>query len=174
MNKTEKAALVDDIRGKFEKADAVFLAEYSSLKADVMNDFRKDLRDASVEFKIVRNTLAARAVSGTAGEQLGEHFNGPVALAFSFKDPALAAKKLTDFAKDNPGLKFRAGVLGTDLIGVDEIKGLAALPSRDVLLGKLLGSISSPMSGFVRVLSGLPRSLVYTLNAIKEAKAQQQ
>ncbi len=169
MNKTEKAALVDDIRGKFEKADAVFLAEYRSLKADVMNDFRKDLRAASVEFKIVRNTLAARAVTGTVGEQLSEYFNGPVALVFSFKDAALAAKKLTEFAKDNPGFKFRAGVLGTDLIGVDEIKGLAALPSRDVLLGKLLGSISSPMSGFVRVLSGLPRSLVYTLNAIKEA-----
>ncbi len=174
MNRTEKAELVDDIRGKFEKADATFLAEYRSLKADVMSDFRKDLRAASIEFKIVRNTLAKRAISGTQGEQLSEHFNGPVALVFSFKDAALAAKKLTEFAKDNPGFKFRAGVLGSELIGLDEMKGLAALPSRDVLLGKLLGSLSSPMSGFVGVLSAIPRSLVYTLNAIKEAKAQHQ
>ncbi len=174
MNRTEKTELVDAIREKFKKANATFLTEYRSIKADVMSEFRKDLRDASVEFKIVCNTLARRAVSGTAAEHLGEHFNGPVALVFSYKDAALAAKKLTDFAKDNPGLKFRAGILGTELIGASEIKGLAALPSRDVLLGKLLGSISSPMSGFVGVLSGLPRSLVYTLNAIKEAKAQQQ
>ena len=174
MNRTEKTELVDAIREKFERAGAIFLAEYSSIKADVMSEFRKDLRDASVEFKIVRNTLARRAVSGTAAEHLSEHFNGPVALVFSYEDAALAAKKLTEFAKDNPGLKFRAGVLGTELIGAGEIKGLAALPSRDVLLGKLLGSISAPMSGFVGVLSGLPRSLVYTLNAIKEVKAQQQ
>jgi large subunit ribosomal protein L10 len=174
LNKTEKSELVDSIREKFERADATFLTEYRSVKADVMSDFRKDLRDASVEFKVVRNTLARRAASGTAGEHLSEHFNGPVALVFSYGDAAVAAKKLTEFAKDNPGLKFRAGVLGGDPIGIDEIKGLAALPSRDVLLGKLLGSISSPMLGIVGVLSGLPRSLVYTLNAIKEVKAQQQ
>jgi large subunit ribosomal protein L10 len=126
-----------------------------------------------VEFKVVRNTLARRAVSGTEVEHLSEHFNGHVALVFSYKDAALAAKKLTEFAKEHPGLKFLAGSLGVKPIGADEIKGLASLPGREVLLGRLLGSMSSPVSGFVRVLSGLPRNLVYALNAIKEVKAQQ-
>lgn len=174
MNRTEKRELVDAIREKFEKADATFLTEYRGIKAAAMNDFRKDLRDASVEFKVVRNTLARRAVSGTDVEHLSEYFNGHVALVFSYKDAALAAKKLTDFAKDHPGLKFMVGSLGAKLIGADEMKGLAGLPSKEVLLGRLLGSMSSPVSGFVRVLSGLPRNLVYALNAIKEAKALQQ
>ncbi len=174
MNKTEKRELVDAIRQKFEKADATFLTEYRGIKADAMNDFRKDLRDASVEFKVVRNTLARRAISGTEVEHLSEYFNGHVALVFSYKDAAFAAKKLTEFAKENQGLKFIAGSLGAKPIGADEIKGLAELPTKEVLLGRLLGSMSSPVSGFVRVLSGLPRNLVYALNAIKEAKAQQQ
>lgn len=174
MNRTEKRELVDAIREKFEKADATFLTEYSGVKAVAMNDFRKDLRGASVEFKVVRNTLAKRAVSGTDVEHLSEYFNGHVALVFSYKDAALAAKKLTEFAKEHPGMKFRIGAIGAKLIGADEIKELAALPAKEVLLGRLLASMNSPVSGLVRVLSGLPRNLVYALNAIKEAKALQQ
>jgi len=173
LNRTDKEKLVADIRDKFARSDAAFLAEYKGIKAVTMTGFRKELRDESIEFKIVRNTLAKRAVSGTGAEHLAEHLVGPVALVFSYSDAAMAAKKLTQFAKDQPNLKLLAGTLGDKPISLDEIKGLAELPSRDVLIGKMLGSMKSPVSGFVNVLSGVPRKLVYALSAIQEQKAAQ-
>ena len=93
-----------------------------------------------------------------------------MAVVFSYKDAAQAAKKLTEFAKDKPKLKIMGGTLGPKLITVDEIKGLAELPSREVLLARLLGSMNSPASGFVGVLSAVPRSLVYALDAVRKQK----
>lgn len=173
LNRTDKSKLVDEIRDRFARSDAAFLAEYKGLKAVTMNELRRDLKDSSIEFKIVRNTLARRAVEGTAAEHLTEHLKGPVALVFSYSDAAVAAKKLTQFAKDQPSLKLLLGNLGDRPIGLDDIKGLAELPGREVLIGKMLGSMKSPVTGLVGVLSGLPRKLVYALNAIREQKAAQ-
>lgn len=174
MEKTTKVKLVEDIQQRFQKAEATFVAEYKGIKAVEMNDLRKNLRDASIDFKIMRNTLAKRAVKGTKAEALSEHLVGPTAIAFSYKDAAFAAKTLTQFAKDQPNLKIRMGTLGSKVIGLNEIKGLAELPSREVLLAMMLGSMKAPMTGIVGVLSGVPRKFLYALNAIQKAKEAQQ
>ena len=171
MNRTEKEKYVEDIRDKFRRANATFLAEYRGMKAIEMNEFRRALREAGVEFRVVRNTLARRAIGGTPSERLSERLNGPVAVAFSFRDAALAAKKLTAFAKDSPSLKFMGGTLGPRLLVAEDIKRLAELPSREVLIGMLLGSMNSPIAGFVGVLGGVHRKLLYALNAVASKKS---
>jgi len=171
LDKAYKVKLVEELKDKFSRANATFLAEYQGIKSTNMDSIRKALRDESVEFKVVRNTLARRAIEGTSLEPIGEHLKGPTALIFSFKDAAGAAKSLTQFSKDYPKLKLLLGSLGDKMLNVEEIKGLADLPSKDVLLGKLLGSLNSPTTGLVMVLSGVPRKLVYALSAIKDAKA---
>ncbi len=170
LTKNDKKELVKGFRERFEKASAAFIAEYRGIKAGEMTELRRKLRDSSVEFKIVRNTLARLAVRDTDVDFLAEHFNGPVAIAFSYSDPALAAKTLVGFAKEQPALKLRLGAMGGRLIKEADIKALAELPPRDVLLSKLVGSLKSPPTGLVGVLSGIPRKLLYALNAIKEAK----
>ncbi len=173
MEKSEKAILVEELRDKFSRANATFLAEYQGIKANDMDGIRKSLRDGSIDFKVVRNTLARRAVAGTGLEGISGSLKGPTALIFSYKDAAAAAKAVTQFAKEQPKLKLLLGTLGNKVIAVQDIKGLAELPSREVLLGKLLGSLNSPVTGFVMVLSGVQRKFLYALNAIKDAKGAQ-
>lgn len=171
MDKTEKEKYVEDLRGRLKESGATFIAEYSAVKAVDMNVFRRTLREASAEFMVVRNTLARRALKDTPEEHLAEHIQGPVAFAFSYKDAATAAKKLVEFAKDHSGVNFKAAALGARVLDEGEIKGLAELPSREVLLAKLIGSVNAPVSGLVGVLSGVPRKLLYTLSAIGQAKS---
>jgi large subunit ribosomal protein L10 len=174
LKKTEKVKLVADLKDKFSRANATFLAEYQGIKANNMDGIRKGMREGDVEFKVVRNTLARRAIQGTSFESVSESLKGPTALIFSYRDAAAAAKAVSQYSKEYPKLKLILGVLGNKVIGVDEIKGLAELPPRDVLLGKLLGSLNSPATGFAMVLSGVPRKLLYALNAIKDAKGAAQ
>jgi len=171
LEKSKKASVVEEVQEKLKKANATFIAEYQGIKAQSMNEFRASLRKSSMDFKVVRNTLARRAVKGTPIESIGAQLKGPTAIAFSYDDAAAAAKLLVQFAKDQPKLVLKLGTLGDKVISVAEIKGLAELPSREVLLGKMLGSMKSPMSGIVGVLSGVPRKLLYALNAVKDQKA---
>lgn len=171
MDKTAKVKVVEEVQEKIKRSNATFIAEYKGIKAVSMNEFRKTMRDASIDFKIIRNTLAKRAIAGTDAEALSAHLKGPLAMAFSYKDAALAAKALVQFAKDQPNLKIRMGTLGSKVISADEIRGLAELPPREVLLGRMLGSMMSPVSGFARVLAGVPTKFLYALNAIKDQKS---
>lgn len=173
MDKKAKESIVEAVREKFAKSKATFITEYQGIKAVEMNEIRKAFRDSSVEMKILRNTLAKRAITGSDAEVLSDKLAGPVAIVFSYKDAAAAAKKLTEFAKEKPNLKIRAGSLGKKVISINEIKALAELPPREVLLAKLLGSMKSPATGFVGVLSGVQRKFLYALNAVKDKKAQQ-
>lgn len=171
MEKADKVKAVEELKDKFARANATFIAEYKGIKALQMDELRKALRGASIDFRVVRNTLARRAIAGTELEPLSGSLKGSTAIAFSFKDAALAAKTLVQFSKDQPNLKLKLGTLGKKQIGLNEIKGLAELPPREVLLAKMLGSMKSPSTGFVMVLSGVPRKLLYALNAIKDKKA---
>ena len=171
MKKDAKVKLIGELQDKFARAGATFIAEYKGIKAVEMNELRKAMRAASVDFKIVRNTLARRAVKGAGLETVSGHLKGSTAVAFSYKDAARAAKLLVQFAKDQPNLKIRMGTLGAQIIGLAEIKGLAELPSREVLLAKLIGSMKSPSSGLVCVLAGVTKKFVCVLNAIREQKA---
>jgi len=171
LNRQEKEELVREFHERFSRANAVFIAGYSEIKAVEMNEFRRSLRDSSVDFRIVRNTLARLALKGTDAERLAGEFSGPTAVAFCNDDVARGAKALVQFAKGHPGFMLKGGTLGAEAVGPEQIKGLAELPSREELLAKVVGSMSSPLSGLVGVLSGVPRKLVYVLNALKQNKA---
>ncbi len=170
IDRKKKEAIVAEFQDKFSKAEATFLADYSGIHAEGITELRNSLRDVSVEFKILRNTLARLAVKGTKAETLSEHFKGTTAVAFTYTDPASAAKVLTAYAKADPNLKIRIGTLQDKVIDLNKIKQLSALPSREELVGKLLGVLNNVPRSLVGVLSGVPRKLVYALNAIGQSK----
>jgi len=171
LRRTEKEAYVQDLKDKLDRSSAVFITEYSGIKAVEMTGFRQTLRDNETGFKVIRNTLARRALEGRSEEMLTEFLDRPVALAFSFGDAAQSAKTLVEFAKEHKELKLLGAVVSGRLVQEDEIKALATLPSRDVLIAKLLGCLNSPISGFVGVLSGVQRKFLYALRAIAESKS---
>jgi large subunit ribosomal protein L10 len=171
LDRADKVKQIDELKDRFERARAAFIANYRGLGAIELTEFRRSLKDNSNELRIVRNTLARRAIAGTGYEPLSEHFKDTTAVVFSYEDAAGAAKTLAEFAKKQPKFEIRSGVLGTKIIGLDEITALSKLPSRDELLGKLLGSLNSPTTGLVGVLSGVPRAFVCALAAIRDQKA---
>ncbi|MBI5559970.1 MAG: 50S ribosomal protein L10 [Deltaproteobacteria bacterium] len=170
MRKEEKAKLVNEYREKFRKANAAFITGYQGIKVNDITDLRRTLRDAGVEFKVMKNTLATLAVKDTPAEALSKEFAGPVAVALSYGDASVAAKKLAKFEEDLPGFNLRTAVLGGTVLKVSDIRGLAKLPPRDVLAAKLLGVMKNVPRSLIAVLSGVPKKFVYALNAVKGAK----
>jgi len=134
-----------------------------------MGDLRRSLHNANVSLQVVKNTLARRAADGTGFKAAEELFTGPVAIAYG-TDPVGMAKAISDFAKKNEALQIMGGVLDGKAIDAAGIKALANLPSREVLLAKMLGSMQSPISGFVRTLNEIPASFVRALAAVRDQK----
>lgn len=171
MDKSRKVELVRELNDKFGRSEATFLVEYQGLTVEKITNARGKLSDASVELKVVRNTLAELAVKGTDAEVLGEHFQGPVAVAFSYKDAAAAAKALTEVAKEEEKFNIKLCALGSKLMSQSEVAALSKLPSREVLLGQIAGTLNSVPTGLARVLSAVPTKLVYALKAVETQKA---
>lgn len=170
MNLDEKKEIVNDLHERFSKSTVVILTENKGLNVAQTNDLRRKLRNTGVDYCVVKNTLLNRAAEGTGVACIREHFKGPSAVAMSYQDPVAAAKVLTDFIKDNDKLGVRVGVLGGKILNLDAIKALSALPSREVLLSKLLSVMNAVPTGLVRVLSGVPVKMLNVLNAIKDQK----
>ena len=170
LEREKKARLVKEYREKFGRAEALFLAGYQGIKANEMTELRRTLRDAGVEFRILKNTVARLAVKDTPGEVLSGHFKGPVAVALSYRDSNLAANKLTRFASGLPNFKIRAGMLGGKLLRFEDIENLSKLPAREVMIAMLIGIIKNQPASFVVVLGGVLRKFVYALAAVKSAK----
>lgn len=171
MNKENKQQVVTELHDKLTRAKAVFLADFRGMNVEKATGLRDELRKADVEYKVVKNTLLELASRETDKEALSSHFVGPTAIAFSYDDPVSAAKVLSRFAKESQAIfKLKAGVLSGRLISVADIQALADLPSREVLLAKMLGSMNAPATNFVGVLAAVPGSFVRVLNAIKMQK----
>jgi len=172
LNKDNKQELVVQMRDNLTRAKAVFLADFRGMDVGQATTLRNDLRNASVEYKVFKNTLLNLAAKGTDAECLSPYLSGPTAVAITYDDPVSAAKILSKFAKDPAG-KFvlKAGVLSGKLLDVKQIQTLADLPSREVLIAKMLGSLQAPATNFVGVLAALPGSLVRVLDAIRAQKA---
>ena len=172
MNRDNKQELVTEMHERLTRAKAVFLADFRGMSVDKATTLRNELRGASVEYKVFKNTLLDRAAQGTDMECLSPYLSGPTAIAISYDDPVSAAKVLSKFAKDPQG-KFvlKVGVLSGKVLDVKQIQALAELPSREVLLAKMLGSMQAPATNFVGVLAALPGSLVRALDAIRAQKA---
>jgi large subunit ribosomal protein L10 len=161
----EKVAVVEEVRAKLEAADAAVLTEYRGLNVSATSELRRALRAAGGEFKIYKNTLA-RFAARDLGLELDDLLTGPTAIAFVQGDPVNVAKALRDFAKTNPTLVVKGGVLGTKPLTADEAKALAEVEPREVLLAKLAGAIAAPMVQFAGLLEALPRNFAYGLKAL--------
>lgn len=170
MKLEDKKRIVEDLTERFAKANLVILTDYKGLNVPTMSDLRRKLKQAGVDYKVVKNTMMVRASENTPIAVLQSQFQGPSAVAISYQDPVVPAKILTKFAEDSKRLQIRAGVLNGKLIDLAGVKALAALPAREVLLGQLLSVMVGVPTSFVRVLAGVPRSLLNVLNAIKEQK----
>jgi large subunit ribosomal protein L10 len=172
LNRDNKQELVTQMHDRLSRAKAVFLADFRGMDVGQATSLRNELRNASVEYKVFKNTLLDLAAKGTNVECISQFLAGPTAVAISYDDPVSAAKVLSKFAKDPAG-KFvlKAGVLSGKLLDVKQIQALADLPPREVLIAKMLGSMQAPATNFVGVLAALPGSLVRVLDAIRAQKA---
>lgn len=164
--KTEKAALIADIHGRFAKAQVAVVAEYRGLGVEELRTLRTKLRGAGGEFRVVKNTLARKAAEGTSLAEMREQFDGPIGVALGYEDPAALAKAIKEFAGQQEKLKLRGAVLEGRLLDLAGLSRVAALPSRQVLLGRLVGQMQAPVTGLVGGLQGIVRKYVATLGAV--------
>lgn len=156
MAKVEKKqVVVNEIKEKLEKAASVVMVDSRGLTVDQDTVLRRKLREAGVDYKVYKNTMINFAVQGTQFEGLGKFLSGPTAVAFSYDDATTAASILNAQAKDMKALEFKAGVVESVVYDAEGMKLVAEIPSREVLLSKLLGSFKSPMSSFARVIQAI-------------------
>lgn len=171
MNRTVKQEQVELMHEKLKRAKAVFLADFRGMNVEKATTLRNELRAAAVEYKVFKNSLLELASRETDFECLQPHLAGPTAVAISYDDPVSAAKVLSKFAKVPQGaFVLKAGVLSGKLLDVAQIQALADLPSREVLLAKMLGSMQAPATNFVGLLAAIPGSFVRVLDAIRVQK----
>jgi len=166
----EKQQEVERLRDSFSKAKSAIVADYRGLTVSEMNDVRGRLREADVELRVTKNTLARIAIKGTDSEALAESLIGPTAIAFSYDDPVAGARILKKLAEEYDELGLKGGVLGEKFLAEADITALSKLPTKEILLGQLLSVLNGPMSGFVNVLAGNQRQLVQVLAAIRDQK----
>ena len=161
----EKVAVVDEVRARLEAAEATVLTEYRGLNVSATAELRRALREAGGEYKIYKNTLV-RFAARDLGLEIDDMLTGPTAIAFVDGDPVPVAKALRDFAKANPSLVVKGGLLGTKPLSQAELKALAEVEPREVILAKLAGAMAAPMQQFAGLLGALPRNLAYGLKAL--------
>lgn len=171
LTKQQKKELVKELTQKANDAKSIIFVDYKGLKVKDIDEIKKSLREAKVEYLVARKTLLEIALKETGVTMDVRGMDGQVAAAFSYEDEVVASKTLDKFAKTNENLKFFGGVLEGKVMSATEVKALAKLPSKPELLGKLVGTLNAPVSGFVNVLAGNMRGLVQVLNAVKEQKA---
>lgn len=172
MATKEKELLVKELTEKLKDTSAVVVTEYQGLTVAELSELRAKLRAIKCEYTVVKNTLGRIALKNIGLDEFTGNLGGPTAIAIQKGDPVGAAKALLDFSKDHAKLKIKTGLLGTKVMSVAEIKALAALPSREVLIAKVLGTMQAPISGLVNVMQGNIRNVVYVLEAVKNQKAK--
>lgn len=170
MPKAHKIDEVAAIKDRFARASAVILTDYRGLTVKEMQALRTSLRDSGAELRVYKNTLTQIAMRELALPDLGEMLDGPTAFLFTYGDPVAPAKALSNFMKDHKVLEVKGGFIERTITDANGVKALAALPSREELLSKLLGTMLNPMSGFVRVLNGPAGAFARVVSAIADQK----
>jgi len=169
LNLDDKKAVVAEVSAQVAKAQAIVLAEYRGMEVGNMTDLRREARRAGVYLRVLKNTLARRAVDGTPFAGLSEHMVGPLVYGIS-PDPVATAKLLNDFSKSNDKLVIKAGAMPNAVISAKEVKALATMPSREELIAKLMGTMQAPVAKFVQTLNEVPSRFVRTLAAVRDKK----
>ena len=169
LNLEEKKEVVAELSERLVKAQAVVLAEYRGLAVEQITVLRSQARASGVYLRVLKNTLARRAVQGTPFEKLGDQMVGPLAYGIS-DDPVAAAKVLHAYAKGNDKLVIKGGAMPNRVMTAKEVGNLATLPGREELLAKLMGTMQAPVAKFVQTLNEVPSKFVRTLAAVRDQK----
>jgi large subunit ribosomal protein L10 len=170
LNLEDKKALVAEVAEIAAKAQSVVAAEYRGITVSQMTDLRAKARAQGVYMRVVKNTLARKAVAGTSFEAIGSHLKGPLVLAFSKDDPGAAARVVKDFAKANDKLVATLVSLGGPVLSGKDLDKVAALPTREQALSILLGTLKAPIEKFVRTVAAPHTKLVRTIAAVRDQK----
>jgi large subunit ribosomal protein L10 len=173
LERAKKEQVVAQLRDKLQRASATILTDYKGLTVAEITTLRDSLAAEKIDYQVVKNTLMRLAGRATSASALEPILKGTCAIAIGYGDPSVPAKILKKFAKTNEKLQIKAGALGTRLLNVDQVGSLAELPPRQELLGKLLGTMNAVPTGFVTVLSGVPRAFVGVLDAIRRQREEQ-
>jgi large subunit ribosomal protein L10 len=170
LNLEDKKALVKEVAEIASTAQSVVAAEYRGITVSQMTELRAKARAQGVYMRVVKNTLARKAMAGTSFEAVGAHLKGPLVLAFSKDDPGAAARVVKDFAKANEKLVATLVSLGGDVLPGKDLEKVASLPTREQALSMLLGTLKAPIEKFVRTVAAPHTKLVRTVAAVRDAK----
>ena len=173
LNLEQKQAVVSEVVAQLGKAQAVIVAEYRGLDVGAVTDLRSKARKSGLYLRVLKNTLARRAVKGTPFEKLSDQMAGPLMYGIA-QDPVAGAKVLAAFAKDHELFVIKGGAMANNLMSVKDVKALATLPSREELLAKLLGTMQAPVVKFVQTMNEVPGKFVRTLAALRDKQAATQ
>ncbi len=169
MNRTEKQQLIDELHSEFEKAPHAILVDYRGLSVPAVTEFRRKIRQSGSGYRVVKNSLARRAAKGTPLEKLDARFEQMTAVAYTGNDPVGLAKVLIAFAKDNPSLVVKGGIVsGSQLLDSEGVKALSSMPSLPELRASLLGLLQAPASKLVRLLATPASQMARVLKAHQE------
>ena len=166
MNRDQKTAVIEEIAGQLQDADAIFAVDYRGISVDQVAELRTKLRAADARFRVVKNSLSERAADKAGMDTLKPMLVGPTALAFVKGDAALAAKALNDTARQLHLLEFKGGVLNGSVLSADDVRSIARLPAREVLYAQLVGTVAAPLTGLARGLNALIAGIAIQLQAI--------
>ena len=167
MRLDQKQAITEELHGRLGSADVVYLTDFTGLSVEAIGDLRRQLREAGAEYRVVKNTLAIRALEGLDIPELREHLQGPTALVLAGADPVAPAKVVREFARENDDRPIvKVGVVERRTVTAEELKRLADLPPRDFLLASIAGSLTAGVGGIAGVLNGLIRDIAYMVGEV--------